>query len=97
MPAASAAAQHVLEPADVDAVELGGRRQDLDQGRGVEHGVAAGRGLLEARPVGDVPRGELDARREALARRRRPHQEAQLVPPRELGDDAAAQEAGRRR
>ena len=53
-PRARAACEQVLEPADVDAVELRGGREDLHQRGGVDHGVAAGHRPLDARPVGDV-------------------------------------------
>ena len=72
----------------------GRRSEDLDQRRGMDHGVAAGQGADQAEPVGDVAGSELDTRGEALARRAAAHQEAQLVTLREIGNDATAEKAG---
>jgi len=59
-------AQDVLDPAEVDAVELARRSQDLDQGGGMDDGIAPGHCLVQAGPVGNVAGGELDPGREAL-------------------------------
>src|SRR6185312_4144486 len=84
----------VLQSPDVDAVELLAGRQDLHQGRRVYDGVAAVDGALQALGVRDVPFGELDTGREALAGGAPPHQQAQRVPGSQLGDDVPAEEAG---